>query len=121
MNEFKMCPVCGTETRPYSEGRTTGLECPNCGWSLLTTSTPPILLDTNTYQIFLVEANSRKKNHLKAVAKAAGSNFLDARKLMKQEEPMIFEGKACEVNQIRKEFNELLIKYRIEPEFSYGE
>ena len=44
-----------------------GQRCPNCGWSLVTTYTPPILEDNREYAITLLAGNDVSPAVLKAI------------------------------------------------------
>lgn len=46
-----VCDKCGGQTEVFREGRTQGVRCTRCDWSLVTTYTPPIQLDQTKYEV----------------------------------------------------------------------
>lgn len=91
------CTQCGGELEPRREGSTQGLFCKHCGWSVVTTYIPAILLDQTIYEIRLVSGDFHDERHIKAVAEVSGRNFLGARQLLQERDPLIYTGKAVDV------------------------
>ena len=115
------CPVCGGQLKPYVQGRVQGMVCPGCGWNLLTTFFPPIQLDTTPYKVVLTGADVTNRDHIRGIANVVGCNFLQARRMIQQVEPILFEGRAPAIVESRRRLSQLSIQYRIDPEYPYTE
>ncbi len=113
------CEKCGAKTEYRVEGSTQGLFCTTCDWNLVATKISEIEQDITKYKLFLVFFDPRNKDQLKALAKSANINLLQARNMSKKDKPLVIEGEAIEVAKIKKLFDFLSIKYTIEPEFPY--
>ncbi len=117
MNEEKiLCEKCGSEMRRIDELCTVGMDCPNCGWCLVTTS--PIISDRQTYNIFL-NSNKSSLNHIKLISSIANCNYITAKKLIESVSVPIFCGSAIEVRSIKKKLEDADVTYSIEPKFPY--
>ncbi|MEL6460980.1 MAG: hypothetical protein AAFQ91_22525, partial [Cyanobacteria bacterium J06621_15] len=64
-------------------------------------------------------ADSKNKQHIKALAKVANINFLQARKMIQEDKPLILEDEAVVVDRAKKIFDDLSIEYDIKPLFPY--
>jgi hypothetical protein len=113
------CPVCGSELEFLHEGSTEGALCRRCGWSVVTTSIPEIDADESTYCVYVTGANSRDLDQVRASASIAGVNFIEARKLLAEETPLLFQGSARQVAEIKKVLDGVGMQYQIVPEFRY--
>ncbi len=119
MSEIKKCEECGIETEFRVEGSTEGFFCTQCDWALVTTRIPKIVSDIAKYKMYLLFADPKNKKQIKALSKVANINFLQTRKMTKDEKPLIIEGRALEIDKARNLFDSLSIKYEIEPDFPY--
>lgn len=96
-----ICPQCGGDALGFREGRTDGLLCTQCDWSVATTYTPPIQLDRTIYEVRIERGNYQDAKQVKAIAHVIGGNFLSARGLLKNEQSVVFSGDAQHVMQVR--------------------
>jgi hypothetical protein len=78
-------------------GNVQGLFCKNCDGYLVTTHIPALLVDETDYEVRATGGDFHNEAHVKAVAEISGRNFLGARKLLQESEPLIYKGKAPEV------------------------
>ena len=120
MIEINKCQYCGNNLKHRIQDSTQGLFCERCDeWILVTTYIPEIRRDETRYKIYLHSADSKNKQHIKALAKAANINFLQARKMIQEDKPLILEEEAVAVDRTRKIFDDLSIEYDIKPLFPY--
>jgi hypothetical protein len=115
------CAKCGRETEPRREGSVQGLFCSQCGWSLVTTCIPAIQLDETDYEVRACDGDYRNERHIRAVSAVSGRNFLDARKLLRQHEPVVFKGKAPDVRRARDVLVAAGLSYQILPPFPHAD
>ena len=120
MEDKVICEKCGAEMVPLDPSRPIGMECPNCDWGWATTYIEPILADDTKYLIFLEWGNTLEDEVIKAVAKVAVCNFLQAKKLLEEAPVKIAEGKARYVEPLIEMLEKAAVKYHIEPEWPYG-
>ncbi len=85
------------ELEARQEGHIQGWYCKNCGWIVATTYFPAIELDETDYEVRATGGDFHNEAHIKAVAEVSGRNFLGARKLLQEKEPLVYRGKAPEV------------------------
>lgn len=117
MNEEKiLCEKCGSEMHEIDEFCTVGMECPNCGWGMVTTS--PAILDRRTYSIFL-NSNKDSINNIKLISAIANCNYITAKRLIESAPVLIFCGSAIKVKSAKKKLEEADIAYSIKPEVPY--
>ncbi|AFY53405.1 hypothetical protein Riv7116_0820 [Rivularia sp. PCC 7116] len=120
MIEINKCQNCAANLEHRIKGSTQGLFCERCDkWVIVTTYIPAIRQDETKYKIYLLLADSQNKQHIKALAKAANINFLEARKMIEEDKSLILEDKAVEIDRVREILHDLSIKYDIEPLFPY--
>lgn len=118
MNEEKfLCEQCGSELHEFDELCTVGMECPNCGWCMVTTS--PIISDRHTYNIFINSNILPSINNIKLISEIANCNYITAKKLIESAPVQIFCGSAINVKSAKKKLENANITYRIKPEFPY--
>lgn len=67
---------------PLRESGSVGMTCPNCGWGWVTTDTSGIAFDANRYTIVINKVEKPNFNAIKAVSKAFGCNFIEAREYL---------------------------------------
>ncbi|WP_146011161.1 hypothetical protein [Xanthomonas arboricola] len=115
---LEKCEVCGGLLDIYTEGRTQGLICKSCGWSLVTTINLEINNDNNEYSI-RCSGNFSDSEHVRVVASVVGANFIEARKLLKQGSFVIFNGKAPEVYDVIKNLQAAGLDFQVDPHFKW--
>ena len=76
-------------------------------------------LDETKYQVRVLGAEQHEEKQVRAVATVSNQNFLQARKLMQQEQPMVFEGVATEVLKARETLTAAGLRCEIVPPFNY--
>ena len=118
-NEDVLCEKCGAVMESRIEGSTSGVYCTNCEWSVVTTYMPEIVLDSNKYKVYLLSADPKNREQLKAISTVANVNFLQARKMFLEERALVLEDEAVAIDKVRKLFDECFIRYEIEPPFPY--
>ncbi|BAY85580.1 hypothetical protein NIES267_50800 [Calothrix parasitica NIES-267] len=91
MTKINKCQDCAANLVHRIQGSNQGLLCNQCGeWVLVTTYIPEIRRDETRYKMYLRFADSKNKQHIIALAKAANINFLQARKMIQEDKPLIF-------------------------------
>ena len=120
MNESEkvLCEKCGEEMIPIDDKRSVGMTCPKCGWGWVTSYFEPYETDMTQYSI-VIQGNEATRAAIKVVSDIAGVNFLQANKLLKQPEAVVFEGRAAEVLEKKKVLIENKISFKITPDFPY--
>lgn len=115
------CPDCDTVLEDFIEGSSMGQRCPNCGWSLVTTYTPPVLEDDREYTITLLAGNDASLVALKAISHLMGCNYITARKLVLEAPSTLFVGRAADILERRTALESTGVLIAITPEFPYSE
>ena len=113
------CPDCGIKLEDFLEGSSMGQRCPSCGWSLVTTFTPPILEDEGEYTIALLADNETSPRVLKAVSRIMGCNYIAAKKLILEAPLELFTGHAPDVLERKLMLESAGVLIGITPEFPY--
>jgi hypothetical protein len=113
------CEGCGGELEYRINGSVQGYFCERCGWAVVTTYIPEIDLDDTKYSVFACGGDYKKDAHVRAVSEVAGVNFLSARKLLQQERPTVFQGRARAVEKVRVVLAEAGLSCEISPSFPY--
>jgi hypothetical protein len=68
----------------------------------------------------VLHSDYHNESQVKTVARILGVNFLQARRLLqKEEDSLVFQGKAREVLRIKAELEKVRIPYSIAPSFSW--
>jgi len=101
------------------EGSTQGLFCTQCNWSVVTTHITEMRLDTTLYEVSACDGDFENTNHVKTVAQVSGVNFLETRKRLQQEFPVVFKGFAVDVLNVRETLAEAGISSKVIPEFPW--
>lgn len=114
------CTQCGSDMEARREGSTQGLFCKNCDWAVVTTYIPALLLDETIYEVRATGGDFHKNAHVKAVAEVSGRNFLGARKLLQEREPLVYTGKAPEVARAEAVLTAADIGIQITPPFPHS-
>ena len=96
-----------------------GQRCPCCGWSLVTTFTPPILEDERDYTISLLPGNESNLGALRAVSQVLGCNYVAAKKMLLEGTRELFTGRTLEVLEKWVELEHAGVAVEITPEFPY--
>ena len=115
------CPDCDTILEDFIEGSSMGQRCPNCGWSLVTTYTPPILEDDCEYTIVLLAGNDSTPVVLKAISRLVGCNFIAARNLVLDAPKALFVGHASDVLEWKTALESAGVLVSTSPEFPYDQ
>lgn len=113
------CPECGASTEVIREGRTVGTRCTRCNWSVVTTYIPPIEQDATVYSVRITSGDPHDRQQLMLIAQLAGCNFLQARKLMQEKEPIVFQGRASQVLAVKQSLRSANLTIAIEPDFNW--
>jgi hypothetical protein len=117
--DITKCETCGGNVEPRREGNVQGLYCKKCGWVAATSYIPPIMLDDTIYRVRVSGADFRNENHIRIVSDIAGLNFVEGRQLLRQEKPLVFEGHAPLVLQVRDRLVNAGLSPEISPPFDY--
>ena len=115
------CETCGLELEFRREGSVQGGFCTRCGWRFVTTYLPAIHSDPALYQVHACGGDHRNASHISAVSGMIGDNFLVARKLLQQHEPVVFKGRAPDVRRVRDVLAAAGLGCRIEPPFPHSD
>jgi hypothetical protein len=115
------CPDCDTILEDFIEGSSMGQRCPNCGWSLVTMYTPPILEDNREYAITLLAGNDASPAVLKAISHLMGCYYITARRLVLEAPKVLFAGHASDILGWKTKLESAGVLIAITPEFPYSE
>lgn len=115
------CPNCDTILEDFIEGSSMGQRCPSCGWSLVTTYTPPILEDDREYTITILASNSTDPATLKTISRLVGCNYIAARRLVLDAPKALFVGCASDVLERKAILESAGVLVSISPEFPYDQ
>lgn len=123
------CEKCGHEIADRSTAQTICLECPNCGWGFATSLSQPLDEDMTDYKIYLNPGNTETMEHIKLISAICHVNYLQARKLLSSQEPVLIYkaeqeavsslSKAGKVMQTAKCLKESSLDFNIIPDFPY--
>jgi hypothetical protein len=113
------CELCEAELEFRVQGSTVGFFCTKCDWSLVTTQIPKIAQDITVYKLYLLSTNYKNTEQIRAISEIARVNFLQARAMMQENQSLILEGEALEIDAAKKVLDKLSIGYEIEPNFPY--
>jgi len=114
------CHKCDCEAAPKVDGNVQGIYCQKCEkWLVVTTYIPEILTDSTEYKIILVSGDFKNTDQIKVVADIGNINFIDARKLLKENEIEIYSGNAQTVKNAISNLVRANLVYRVEPDFPY--
>ncbi|MFN4291833.1 MAG: hypothetical protein ACK4E7_13275 [Permianibacter sp.] len=114
-----VCEKCGAQAELRQEGSTQGIYCTKCDWAVVTTFIPEIKKDATKYEVRISGGDAHNEQQVKAVAAISGVNFLAAKKLLQELEPVVFAGRAVKVVEVRDVLEKAGITCRISPEFRY--
>ncbi len=129
MNEKIICEKCGAKMIDRSEGGSIFVECPNCGWGWATTTHDASMDDKTEYEIWLRPGNSQSAEILHLIADIANVNFLQAKKMLNNQEPVML-CKACneaaaslskvqKIQIIAGSLKKANVEFFITPDFKY--
>lgn len=113
------CNSCGGELSLLREGRSDGLRCSCCGWSMVTTRFSDVEVDNQEYKVFCV-GDYRDLAHVRAVSKVMGCNFLMSREILRGESSLVFSGPAVEVVRVKRRLASVGVECVIKPDFNWG-
>jgi hypothetical protein len=111
------CEACGGELEFRREGSTQGFFCKTCDWAVVTTYIPRIDLDQTKYGLHAIGGDFHDENQVRAVAQVSGLNFIGARKLLQQGDPLVLEARAPEILAAKIRLNEAGLRAEISPPF----
>jgi DNA-directed RNA polymerase subunit RPC12/RpoP len=114
-----ICEKCGNQMEVFREGRTQGIRCTHCDWSVVTTYTPPIQLDRTIYDVRVERGDYRNPEQVKAIAHVMGGNFLTAREAAKNSQSLVLSSDAQHVMQVRDSLLAAGVVVIIRPEFPW--
>jgi hypothetical protein len=117
---FERCERCGGETEFRRDVSVQGHFCKHCSWYAVTTYIPEIYLDQTDYEVRVRGGDYHNQNHVKAVATVSGRNFLAARKLLQESDPLVFKGRAPQVAEVRDVLAAAGLAHEIQPAFPYS-
>lgn len=112
------CEQCGAKRVAFKAGRTQGVQCVQCGASVVTSHFSTIEIDETQYEL-RCRGDYRDQAHVRAVAAATGDNFLVARNLLQQDRPLLMVGQAQEVLTVRNSLLAVGMACEICPEFRW--
>ena len=118
--DIERCAQCGGDLEARAEGRVQGLFCQRCGWAVVTSRFSAIELDQTDYEVQAIGGDLHNQAHVKAVAEVSGRNFLGARKLLQESEPLVYRGKALEVARIAAVLTAAGLGVQIVPPFPHS-
>lgn len=119
MSEQIICEKCGTQMVPLQEYGSIGMTCPNCGWGWVTTDSER-LFDSRKYTITILESGKTNLAAIRAVSKACGCNFMEARDLLVKG-CVIPECSSSEARRIIESLNQGNVSFESEPAFTSDE
>lgn len=100
-------------------GSTTGVYCPTCGWSVVTTRIPEIQLDRTKYAVRISGADFHNPEHVRVVAHVSGLNYLETRNMLQDPQAVVYSGLATDIDRARKALADAGLHCKIEPEFPW--
>ncbi|MBW8849770.1 MAG: hypothetical protein JF600_03210 [Xanthomonadales bacterium] len=115
-----LCEKCGGAMEVRREGSTQGLYCTQCDWAVVTTVFPEIKKDMTQYEVRVTQGDVHNDGQIKAVASAAGVNFLAARRLLGEREPLVYSGRAIKVLEVKNSLESAGLTCVISPAFIYS-
>ena len=110
-----------------STGKSIIVECPNCGWGWAAYN--PGIEDETAYEIWLCPGNTQSPENLRLIAGIANINFLQAKRMMSREEPVMLykargeavseQSRVQRIQSIAGKLADAGISYFITPDFKY--
>jgi hypothetical protein len=80
---------------------------------------PQIRQDPASYEVKIHDGDFHDQDDVKAVAEIVNVNFLVARRILQEDQPVVFIGKAIEVKEIREKLMSAGLIYSINPKFPW--
>lgn len=114
-----ICPECKSATVSKIEGDTLLIECPECGWLIVSSCIDPIYEDTTEYEILIGANNQTTKDLLKVVTSIAGSNFISAKKIIESPGTILIKGQAPQIKEAAINLLKAKMNFDIVPNFPY--
>ena len=118
MKEKIICEKCGAEMRPYQEGRTGGMLCPECGWGWVTTITPAIDADETLYTVKISKPGKITNDMIKLYAELSGINYMQTKKALEEGNAEI-SGLATDIQKTLPRLYEAGLEFTITPDYPY--
>ncbi len=113
------CPECNAATISRIEGSSLVIECPDCGWSVVTSYIDPMYEDQTVYSVRVGINETPGKEALKAVSHIAGGNFISAKHILETPGSELIEGKAPVVKSCLEELAGAGVNFVVTPEFPF--
>ena len=114
-----LCERCGKPMEIRQHGSTKGAYCNSCGHAVVTTDISDLRRDVRSYEVRVLGGDPADHLHVKAVAGIAQINFLEARRLLSDDAPLVFRGIAVDVVEVRSRLRSVGLKCSIEPDFRW--
>ena len=118
MKEKIICEKCGAEMRPYQEGHTGGMLCPECGWGWATTITPAIDADETLYTVKISKPGKITNDMIKLYAELSGINYMQTKKALEEGNAEI-SGLATDIQKTLPRLYEAGLEFTITPDYPY--
>jgi uncharacterized Zn finger protein (UPF0148 family) len=118
MNEKIACEKCGSEMRPYQEGRTGGMLCPKCGWGWVTTITSAIDTDETLYTVKISKPSKMTNDLMKLYAELSGTNYVQTKQALEEGNAEI-SGLAADIQKMLQRLYEAGLEFTITPDYPY--
>lgn len=112
------CEHCAGALVAFKAGHTQGVQCVQCGASVVTSHFSPMEMDETQYEV-RCRGDYRVQAHVRAVAAATGGNFLAARTLLQQDFVLLMVGQAEAVSKVRNNLQAVGMACEIRPEFPW--
>lgn len=115
-----VCPKCGGDLEFRQKKNVQGFYCKRCDWAVVTTYISQADLDETIYTIRIVTANRHDPKQIRILSEISGLNFITIKKRLTNENyPVIFQGKATQVIQVRNKLTAAGLVFEISPSFPY--
>lgn len=113
------CERCGYDKlEMISEGKSSGVKCPKCGWEIVTTCAHPLQFDKKKYSVLVKGDRETNANRVKAIAKACGCTYVEARnKLLNGFE--MRDLSADETMAVLQMFKQTEVLFKVTPRFPH--
>lgn len=113
------CPKCGSKLISNIEGSSRILKCSNCDYNIVTSYIDEILEDETLYTIIIKENHNLNSNMYKIISKIKKCNYLEAKKLLENNEFILLKGIPRDIDDIVHKLMENNINFDILPEYKY--
>ena len=104
--------------KPYQEGRTGGMLCPQCGWGWVTTISSAIDADETLYTVKISKLGKITNDMIKLYAKLSGTNCMQTKKALEEGNAEI-SGLATDIQKMLPRLYEAGLEFTITPDYPY--